>query len=418
MGGRGEGCRNARVEAMNKTDAGLPQPRLPDGFSAAGLHCGVKPSGAKDLALIAADASCAAAGTFTTNQLAAAPVKVCREHLQDGEARAIVTCSGIANAATGDQGLRSARQMAETTAQAIGCRPEEVLVCSTGCIGVQLPMDQIGPGIPQAASRLAPEGWPDAAEAIMTTDTVPKTASATADLDGRALRLAGMAKGAGMICPNMATMLCFIVTDAAVEQRALQEALRRAVGQSFNRITVDGDMSTNDTVLFLANGAAGGEPMTSASGAFAPFQGALTELCTDLAKQIVRDGEGSTKTMAVEVRGARSEADAHRVAKAVANSPLVKTAVYGRDFNWGRVAAAVGSAGVAFDPRRVTIAIGNIVGYDRGEAVAHPGELAATAFAEGEVLIEVDLGDGTAEVTVWGCDLSEDYVRINAEYTT
>jgi len=391
---------------------------LPAGFSAAGLHCGIKASGAKDLALITADAPCAAAGTFTTNQFAAAPVQVCKEHLRDGRARAIVASSGAANAATGDEGLRNARQMAESAAEAIGCEPEEVLVCSTGRIGVQLPMDRIASGIQQAAARLAPDGWADAAEAIMTTDTVPKTAHAAVDVDGDTVRLAGMAKGAGMICPHMATMLCFIVTDAAVEPPALQQALRSAVHQSFNRITVDGDMSTNDTVLILANGAAGGQAIAGESPAFAAFQDALTDLCVDLAKQIVRDGEGATRTIAVRVCGACTEADAHRIAKAIANSPLVKTAVYGRGFNWGRIAAAAGSAGVPLDPRKATIAIGGIVGYDRGQPVEDPGPMAAAAFEGDEVLIEVDLGAGEAEATVWGTDLTEDYVRINAEYPT
>lgn len=390
---------------------------LPDGFTFAGLHCGIKATGAKDLALIVADDSCVAAGTFTTNQFAAAPVHVCRDHLRDGKARAIVASSGIANAATGEEGLRSARQMAEIAAQALGCAPEEVLVCSTGSIGAQLPMDRIGPGIQQAAAQLSPQGWREAAEAIMTTDTVPKTAALTAEVEGRTVRLAGMAKGAGMICPHMATMLCFILTDAAIEQPSLQGALGSAVEQSFNRITVDGDMSTNDTVLVLANGRAGGQRINAATPAFAAFQQALTDLCTDLAKQIVRDGEGVGRVIAVRVFGAADEADAHRVAKAVANSPLVKTAVHGRDFNWGRIAAAAGSAGVDFDPGKATIAIGNIVGYDQGRPAGDPGPMADAAFEGDEVLIEVDLGMGEAEVTVWGNDLTEEYVRINAKYT-
>ncbi len=388
------------------------------GFRAAGVACGIKASGAKDLALIVADKPCPAAGTFTTNAFAAAPVQLSRAHVADGQARAIVANSGNANAATGTEGRANARRMAELAAQAIGCPPSEVLVCSTGRIGAQLPMDKIAAGIRAAASALRPDGWVDAAEAIRTTDKRAKHASAQMAIGGASGVVQGIAKGAGMISPCMATMLCFVATDVAVGSEALRKALRHAVVRSFNRVTVDSDTSTNDTVIALASGELGNDPIRIGRSGYRQLRAGLADVCLDLARQMTRDGEGASKVAEVRVSGARSRRDAERVARAVADSPLVKTAMAGSDWNWGRVAAAVGKAGVKLDPNRVTIAVGGVIGFERGEPVPADPAIARAGLERSEVLIEVDLGAGKASATVWGSDLTPEYVRFNAEYTT
>ena len=388
------------------------------GFTASGVACGIKPSGAKDLALLVADRLCVAAATLTTNRLRAAPTYVTQEHLRTGTARALVACSGIANAATGAEGMRRARRQAELAAEALGIAAEDVLVFSTGKIGPQLPMDRLERGIRTAVLKLTRKGADDAAEAIMTTDTHSKQCAVEFPIGKATVRLGGMAKGAGMIEPNMATMGCFLTTDARIAHPMLQRALSYAVQRSFNSITVDGDMSTNDTVCIFASAEAGNAIVSRPGKGFDAFQEALTYVATDLAKQIARDGEGATKLIEVRVTGARTDGEAQLVAKKVANSPLVKTAAYGRDWNWGRIAAAVGAAPLPIDPQRVTIALANIVGFEYGEPVDPQPSIGRDEMSGEELSIAVDLGSGSGEATVWTCDLTEGYIRENAEYST
>jgi glutamate N-acetyltransferase / amino-acid N-acetyltransferase len=393
-----------------------------NGFVAAATACGLKQSGKPDLALLVSQADCAAAAVFTRNQVVAAPVVVDREILtaDRNHIRAVVANAGCANACTGATGLANARRMQQLTAAAVGCRAPQVLVLSTGVIGVQLEMDKIAHGIRQAAGALSPQGGSAAVRAIMTTDTRPKQMAVQLDLPGGRVTLGGMAKGSGMIHPNMATMLAVITTDAAVTPALLQELLARAVNRSFNRISVDGDTSTNDTVLLLANGATGinisEEPLLTA------FEGALTTLCTHLAQEIVRDGEGASKFVELTVSGAASKADALAVARTIATSPLVKTAFAGSDPNWGRILAAAGRAGVPLEPDRLCLAVeaaGKVVQLvSQGTPTGYLEAEAAALFAEAAFCLRLELGVGTAEVVVWTCDLSHDYVSINADYRT
>ena len=384
----------------------------PKGFRATGIAAGLKPDG-KDIALIMSDHPAAAAGMFTTNLVQAAPILLNREHLRDGRARAIVANSKNANACTGEAGLADARRTAQVAAAGLGLSAEDVLVNSTGVIGVRLPMDTIEAGVRTAASQLGPEGWDAAAEAIMTTDTVPK--KATVALSSGAV-LCGIAKGSGMIAPNMATMLCFLATDAGLEPDQLGACLREAVGQSFNCVTVDGDMSTNDTVLLLANGQAGS--LNPGDPGLDEFQEGLNALCLSLARQIARDGEGATKLISIRVTGAESESQAQAVGLSVANSNLVKTAVFGRDPNWGRILCAIGYAGVAISPDRVTVSMAGIPIYGSGGGIDFDKEEAIQSLAAEEIPIDIDLGDGKAQAQIYTCDLTYDYIRINAEYTT
>ena len=387
----------------------------PTGFKAAGVACGLKPEG-RDLALIVSDRPANAAGMFTTNQVTAAPIRLNRTHLQDGQAQAIVANSKNANACTGDQGLIDARRMAELSADTLGLTPEQVLVNSTGVIGVPLPVDKIESGIPEAAAQLCEEGWETAAEAIMTTDTVTKMATVKADYAGRALTLCGIAKGAGMIAPNMATMLVFLATDATLSPEDLKTALGEAVSKSFNCITVDGDMSTNDTVLILANGASEGDRLSGQGNE--AFQEGLDAVCISLAKQIARDGEGATKLITVRVGGAKCEDDARKIGLSVANSNLVKTAVFGKDPNWGRILCAVGYAGVPIEENRISVSMADIPIYEKGTGLHFDNDTAVDALSNGEVEIRIDLGEGNEKAEIYTCDLTYDYVRINAEYTT
>lgn len=387
------------------------------GFRAAGIHCGLKLEGA-DLALVASERPCAAAGVFTTNRVKAAPVLYDQALIAAGRpVRAVVANSGNANACTGAQGMDDARVMAAHTAEALGCEPGEVLVLSTGVIGVPLPIDTIHSGIGTAARVLRVHGWNDAADAILTTDTHPKLAGAT--VDGN-VAITGMAKGAGMIAPNMATMLAVIATDAALTAPAAEILLRAAVDASFNRIVVDGDMSTNDTVLLLANGASGVEVGPDD----AEFAAALEAVCVELAQAIVRDGEGATKFVTVEVTGATDEADARAIANAIARSPLCKTAFYGGDPNWGRIVCAAGYAGVELDPDRVGLWLLDAAGGEAAHLVAEGrptnyDEPAAIALMQGDEWgFRLDLGLGNASAVVWTCDLSHEYVTINGHYRT
>lgn len=388
---------------------------LPKGFRYAGIAAGIKASGGRDMALIVSDVPAAAAGTFTTNRVCAAPVRICREHLKGGVGRAIVTNSGIANACTGEAGMRAARTMAGATAARLGCAPEEVFVCSTGRIGPQLPLDRIEEGIVRLCAEAGTEGVADVAAAMMTTDTRPKTACAEVRIGGRTVRLLGFAKGSGMIEPNMATMLAFVATDAAVEQAAWQGALKRAVDRSFNRISVDGDRSTNDTVLALANGLAGNAPLREDSPDWSAFCAALEGICFDLAMQIVRDGEGADRFVTVRVVGAASSEDAERAARAVANSLLNKTAWAGVYPNWGRVMDAIGYSGAEVREERVSIRYDAVCAVENGMRSAAPQAALVEVVSKREFEIGIELGLGAGEAVVYTCNCTEAYVRINVE---
>ncbi|HOG46491.1 MAG TPA: bifunctional glutamate N-acetyltransferase/amino-acid acetyltransferase ArgJ [Anaerolineae bacterium] len=390
------------------------------GFLASGVACGIKRPAAPDLALVAAERPCAAAGVFTTNRFPAAPVLYDRAALAASPyVQAVAINAGCANACTGDEGLADAREMAGLVASGLGCPPEAVLVMSTGVIGVRLPMERLRVGIPQAAQALSADGGAAAARAIMTTDTRPKACAVRTVVGGRVVTVGGMAKGSGMIHPNMATMLAVIATDAAATPPVLDALLRRAVGRSFNAVTVDGDTSTNDTLLLLANGAAGRAELSDPD---APEAQALAEalevVAVHLAQAIARDGEGASHFVTVRVRGAAGEADARRAAKAVANSPLVKTAIYGGDPNWGRVLCAVGYSGCAVDPARAALWFGELALVAGGRPLDYDEKQAAAVLQQPEVTITVDLGLGAGEATVWTCDLTHRYVDINAHYRT
>jgi glutamate N-acetyltransferase / amino-acid N-acetyltransferase len=388
---------------------------VPAGFRAAAVAAGIKPEGA-DLALLAADRQCTAAAVFTTNRAQAAPVLVSREHLASGRARAVIVNAGCANAATGEAGLADAREMAAITAQTLGCRAAEVVVASTGVIGTRLPMDKLRRAIAAAAAGLDREAGAAAARAILTTDTRPKEARVTFPVAGRTLSVGAMAKGAGMIAPNMATMLAFFTTDAGVEPGLLRRALQDAVGASLNRITVDGDTSTNDMAVVLASGAGPAPAIEREGRDHDAFRTALAEVSRQIAEMIVRDGEGATRMAEVRVEGARNAADADRIARVVAESPLVKTALHGGDPNWGRILAAVGRSGAALDIRRVDIFLGDVRVAEGGGAGDYDEQAAHRAMLEDPVRIRVRLGEGTAAGWIWTCDFSHGYVDINAHY--
>jgi glutamate N-acetyltransferase/amino-acid N-acetyltransferase len=388
-----------------------------NGFRAAGVRAGIKANGNLDLALIVSDRPAVAAAVFTINRAQAAPVIVSREHLQrsGGTVRAIVVNSGCANACTGDEGMQVARAIAEQTARLVKCPVEQVLVASTGVIGVALPLDKIRSGLPAAFNALNADGGSDAALAIMTTDPFPKEAAASFTIGGEPVVIGGIAKGSGMIEPMMATMLGFVTTDAQISQDLLARALREAVNDSFNAITVDGECSTNDCVMLLANGAGGAIVDDASYGAFVK---GLTSVCRELAMGIVRGGEGATKLVTVNVTGAASSEDARRAAKAMANSLLVKTAIHGGDPNWGRLIAVAGRAGVAFELERAAVSIGSIVLFENGKPHDELAPAAAEYLKGKDLHVGVHLGAGTASSTVWTCDLSAEYVRINADYRT
>ena len=396
--------------------AGVPSGvTAPLGFRAAAVASGIKAEGL-DLALVVADAGCAAAGVFTANRAQAAPVVVSRAHLAAGQARAIVVNSGCANAATGEGGLGDARETAALAAEALGCRPAEVVVASTGVIGVSLPMAALRAGIPRAAAALGRENGARAARAIMTTDTRPKEIVVEFPLAGRTARVGGMAKGAGMIAPDMATLLAFFTTDAAVDPGLLRRALREAVGESLNRITVDGDTSTNDMAVALASGALPAPAILGEGRDYDALRGALGAASRALAEMIVRDGEGATRLAEVRVEGAARAEDAFRIARTVAESALVKTALHGGDPNWGRILAALGRAGVAVDVDRVDIHLGPVWVAEGGQARAYEEEAAHRAMEEDPVRIRIDLHAGEASGWMWTCDLTRGYVDINAHY--
>ena len=391
------------------------------GFSASGLHLGFRKNpGRLDAALVVTDEGpAAAAGVFTKNKFAAAPVAVSREVAAKGQARAVVLNSGNANAATGEPGMDVARQSADCVAQALGCDAGEVFVASTGVIGVPLPLAPFTEGVPllAAAAAASPAAAHDAACAIMTTDTHPKECAVAFELDGQACTVGGMCKGSGMIQPDMATMLAVLTTDVPVSASVAAAALKQAVDVSFNKITVDSDTSTNDSVFLLASGAAGLPPIESADDArFPTFTTALQSVCEDLARQIAADGEGATKLVTVTVRGAAHDEDAELAARAIANSLLVKTAIAGRDCNWGRIAAAAGKSGADFAQERCDIDIMGLPVCRAGLAQPFSEEEAAKRFERDEIAIDVDFHAGSGQARVWTCDLTHDYIHINADY--
>ncbi len=392
---------------------------LPKGFRAAGAAAQIKPESAKkDVAIIYSTTPASAAAVFTTNKVKAAPLLVSREHLAAAPAPAVVANSGNANACTGEAGKQDAETMCAWAAEKLNIAPKDVLVASTGGIGQRLPMDRIRTGIEAACARLSEHGGMDAEQAIMTTDTVPKTETVEVESAGGAMRITGMCKGSGMIAPNMATMLAFVMTDAAIQPALLDQLLREAVDRSFNMITVDGDMSTNDFVALLANGAAEVPALDFGSPDCTAFSEALNGVCLSLAKQIARDGEGATKLVTISVRGARDFGEAKQVGMSVANSNLVKTALFGNDPNWGRILAAVGYSGADVAEERITLSIGELKIFERGRGLAFAKSEGIEVLRKPEVEIIIDLGQGKAETTVYTCDLSYDYVKINAEYTT
>ncbi|HEY5506209.1 MAG TPA: bifunctional glutamate N-acetyltransferase/amino-acid acetyltransferase ArgJ, partial [Coriobacteriia bacterium] len=366
--------------------------------------------------LLVAQRAVPAAAVYTTNTVAAAPVVISRAHTAAGIVRAAVVNSGNANACTGPQGLLDARAMAIAVGERLGCAEDQVVVSSTGVIGVPLPLDLVLAGVNDASAHLTAVGGPDAAEAIRTTDTFAKQTAVELTVGNVAYRVGGMAKGSGMIQPNMATMLAFVTTDAPLTSAACDAALRAATGRTFNRITVDSDTSTNDMCLLMASGAAGGEPIEPGDARFGAIAEAIHLVCGDLARMIVRDGEGATKFVAVTVRGAASEKDAELAAFAIANSPLCKTAIFGGDANWGRVAMAIGKSGALVDPDAFDVVFAGIPTCVAGAALAFDEEAAAAALSRPDIDVTVDLHVGGSSATVWTCDLSYEYVRINGEY--
>jgi glutamate N-acetyltransferase / amino-acid N-acetyltransferase len=388
----------------------------PLGFSAGAVASGIKKSGKLDVALLVAETAVPAAAVYTTNTVAAAPVVVSRSHTALGRIKAAVVNSGNANACTGTGGLADARSMAAAVSEAVACTPDEVVVASTGVIGVPLPLDTVLSGIEQAASALRDDGGADAAEAIRTTDTFAKESAVSFTVGEYTYRVGGMAKGSGMIQPNMATMLAFVTTDAPLTSGACDAVLREATARTFNRITVDSDTSTNDMCLLMASGAAGGEPIGTHEERYHTVAAAVHHVCGELARMIVRDGEGATKFVEVTVRGAASERDAELAAFAIANSPLCKTAIFGGDANWGRVAMAIGKSGAHIDPAAFDVVFAGIPTCVAGTAIAFDEAAAAEALAKSDVDVLVDLHVGAGSATVWTCDLSYEYVRINGEY--
>ena len=390
----------------------------PAGFLAGAAHAGVKYDDPDrlDVGLLYSEQPCVAAGVFTRSTVQGAPVTVSREHLQNGRAQAIVTNSGVANVAMGEIGIANAREMASMAGHKLGVRAQDVLVASTGVIGWPLPMHRIGAGIDRI--DLMPEGGLLLARAIMTTDTRPKHAAVRFEANGRRYHAGGIAKGSGMIHPDMGTMFGFLTTDAPIAPEYVHRLLLSVVDDTFNMVSIDGDTSTSDTVVLLANGVGGGEAIGAADEAAEALRGALFAVSRSLARAIAADGEGASKLIEVRISGAASGAEARRAARTITVSPLVKTAVYGNDFNWGRIMMAIGRSGAAIDLRRAEARIGDVVAYAGGAPLTVEPERALAALAGPEVVIAADLGIGDGSATAWGCDLTEQYVKINAEYTT
>jgi glutamate N-acetyltransferase/amino-acid N-acetyltransferase len=397
-------------------EGGVTAPR---GYRASGVGAGIKLGGTKqDCALVVSDTAAAVAGMFTTNIMKAPPVAWNQEVCAKGVGRAVFINSGNANAATGEQGYRDARATAEAVARSVEIPAEEVCVCSTGVIGVPLPMERILNGVTRCAQELSMEGHGDAAVAIMTTDTVPKELVCEVQLETGSVRIGAMAKGSGMICPNMATMIAIVTTDVTIEAPLLAGMLRGAVERSFNCISIDNDMSTSDTVLCFANGAAGLPPIAAGSNDFETFKGALYQLCRELARMLVKDGEGATKLVEIAVSGARTDDDAKMIARAIGLSQLCKTAFFGEDPNWGRIVCAAGYSGVAFKPEQVGLWLEDVKLVEGGMTTGYREEDAAAVMKRPEFQIRLEVGHGPGSALFWASDLSYDYVKINADYRT
>ena len=391
--------------------------KVPKGFIFSTAEAAIKKPGRKDLGLIYSERECVVAGMFTTNAVKAAPVKLDMKRIRSGKGQAIVVNSGNANACTAEQGMKDAIAMTELTAEALRLKAGSVYVCSTGVIGAPMPMERIGPKISALADACGRSTIDDVAASIMTTDTFPKVVSKRIKIDDTYLIISGICKGAGMICPDMATMLCFIMTDASIERSALDNALRIAVDQSFNLITVDGDMSTNDTVLMMANGMAGNALITKSSAAFGRFSSALSQITLELSEMIIKDGEGASKFVKIMVKNARNHEEAEKGAFAIANSMLVKTMLYGNDANWGRVIAVLGYSGIIIKEDKTDIIMNGIKVASKGKSTGKEKE-ANDRLRGKEITIVADLHLGKGTATVLTCDLTEDYVKINGEYRT
>jgi len=395
----------------------------PKGFAAGGIHCGIRAKSKKlDLALLYSEKPCTAAAMFTTNKVKSACILVSREHVSGGVLRAVIANSGNANACTGEGGLAVARKMASLVAGLFGISPKEVAVASTGVIGVPLPIEPIESSMAslRGALKSSEEVHLTALEAIMTTDTRKKDGAVEIPIDGKSVRIGGMLKGSGMIHPNMATMLCFITTDAAISKEALDACLRSAVRRSFNRVSVDGDTSTNDMVIIMANGEAGNSPIKAGTPGYEIFSRALEAFCVDLARAMARDGEGATKLVTVTVRGAKDEETAEALVKSVVSSSLVKAACFGADANWGRILCAMGYSGADFNPEEVDVSFaseGEEIAVCRGGAsLPFSEEDAKRILKREEIEIRIKAGKGSGSATAWGCDLTYDYVKINGDY--
>lgn len=391
--------------------------KTPRGFLFSTAEAAIKKPGRKDIALILSEAGANIAGAFTTNTVKAAPVKICMQKIKSGKGKVIVVNSGNANACTGDQGIKNANDIISHLAKLLGVNSSLIYPCSTGVIGTPMPVERILFSLPALTGNIGQSSFEDVAKAIMTTDTFPKIVTKKIKIGNLSGMISGICKGAGMIAPNMATMLCFILTDIAVEQKALSKALKSSVSKSFNLITIDGDMSTNDTVLMMANGMLGNKPLIGKSEDLQTFQKTLDGLAYELAKLVVKDGEGATKLIEVYVKGTRNEADATKAALSIANSSLVKTAIYGNDANWGRIMAALGYSGIAFMEEEVDIFFNAVKVVKNG--LANNKDREATEALKGKsIKITVDLHSGSASSKVLTCDLTEEYIRINAEYRT
>ncbi|MFZ6016196.1 MAG: bifunctional glutamate N-acetyltransferase/amino-acid acetyltransferase ArgJ [Nitrospirota bacterium] len=390
---------------------------IPEGFLFSTVEAAIKKPGRKDLALIYSKVVTNIAGTFTTNMVKAAPVKLNMKNIKSGRGQVIIVNSGNANACTGGRGMQDAVEITKLVANALNIKPSLVYVCSTGVIGAPMPMERVRPKITELIDNLGRSTIEDVATAIMTTDTFPKIVKKKVKIGNKTGTMVGICKGAGMICPNMATMLCFIMTDIKVEQKTLDKALKDVVNKSFNRITIDGDMSTNDTTLIMANGMLGNPQITDKSESYTTFKKALYEVTDELSRLIVKDGEGATKFIEIEVKGARSEADAERAAFAVAKSNLVKTAIYGNDANWGRIMAALGYSGIEIKEKKIDIYFGKVKIVNKGITTGKDKE--ANEVLKGkDIKIIIDLHLGRASAKVFTCDLTEEYIRVNAEYRT
>lgn len=390
----------------------------PLGFQAAGVACGIKKNGEKDLALVVSDVPATCAGIFTKNVVKGHSLKWSMKAISRGTARAVAINSGCANACVGEDGDRDAFEMARLVSRLVDCEAEDVLLGSTGVIGYRLDMNKIEAGLADAFRSLTPDGGNSAAQAIMTTDTFPKESSLVYDYDGHTITIGGMAKGSGMIHPNMATMISVITTDANISRRMLDRALRSVADSSFNRISVDGDTSVCDKVLILANGLAGNPVIDDEGPAYSAFENSLRAVATELAKMLARDGEGATKLIEIHVKNAPDRNTAHLILNAIAKSPLVKTAIFGCDANWGRIITAAGYSGAEFDPDKLHVSLGNLMVCKNGMGVPFDEEKALEILRSPEVVITLDMNQGTVADRMWTCDLTNDYIRINGSYRT